>query len=354
MNMKSVISWSLLWATLLTQSCKQDTSTSTHADIADTLQPSEHIISNPDAPLELPTTTIYNPITFNPEPFVDTLTIDMDRVRKWPLWTMPKIARNLAALLWSHGYDKEILIKYNPELDSLLKSKELHQISYNDIKQRKIKTPAIYPELKDFAKLNLKHFLQDKPQRVQDSLQTDHEVIIITRNENNKVVTLYYNHWQIELAQYSSPWEGWQERVYDHKLKKKRKADKRTPEGILYTNFNKDYIRPYPITKQEKSENGEIKTIKDTIWQKDTPNDLQNSTRKSGAFNASMPYAIPIVATKEQNGIYLHQGRSNGEKLSHGCARQTGQIAMELFDRIDGRIVKVVIFNLYDKGKEEE
>ena len=106
---------------------------------------------------------------------------------------MPKISRSLSALLWYHGYDKEILIKYNPELDSLLHSKNLDQIHYSEIKQKTIKTPAIYPDLKDFAKLRLKDFLQDKPQRVQDSLQTDHEVIIITRNENNKVVTLYYN-----------------------------------------------------------------------------------------------------------------------------------------------------------------
>ena len=349
MNMKSVISWSLLWATLLTQSCKQDTSTSTHADIADTLQPSEHIISNPDAPLELPTTTIYNPITFNTEPFVDTLTIDMDRVRTGPLGTMPKISRSLSALLWYHGYDKEILIKYNPELDSLLNSKNLDQIHYSEIKQKTIKTPAIYPNLKDFAKLRLKDFLQDKPQRVQDSLQTDHEVIIITRNENNKVVTLYYNHWQIELAQYSSPGIWGRVKEYDHKLKKRRWVDRSTPEWVLYTNRNKD-IQRFAIrtTKLDST-----RTKKDTIYYY-ASHDKQDSLRKSWAFNASMPYFIPFEQTEKASWVGSHYGRITGEKLSHGCARQTGQIAMELFDRIDGRIVKVVIFNLYDEKKEEK
>ena len=62
-----------------------------------------------------------------------------------------------------------------------------------------------------------------------------------------------------------------------------------------------------------------------------------------------MPYFIPFEQTDKATGVGSHYGHINWEKLSHGCARQTGQIAMELFDRIDGRIVKVIIFNLYDK-----
>ncbi len=262
---------------------------------------------------------------------------------------MPKVPKNLAALLWYHGYDKEILIKYNPELDSLLRSKNIEQIWYNTITQKSIKTPAIYPDLKDFAKINLKDFLQNKPQRVQDSLQTDQEVIIITRNTHNKVVTLYYNQGQIQFAQYSSPGMWWIVTEYDHRLKKRRKVNRHTPEGILYTNYNKDLQR-FNLKKSKDSLNPKTDTI--YYYDKD---DRQNPTRISGSFgNAPMPYAIPILNTPIQNGIFLHQGKINGNKLSHWCSRQTGQIAMELFDRIDGRIVKVAIFNLYDNTKEDK
>ena len=342
MNMKSVISGSLVWATLLTQSCKQDTSTTIYSDIADTLQSSGQTIPNPQNTIAFPTPTVYPPL--HPQPFVDTLTIDMDRVRTWPLWTMPKISRSLSALLWYHGYDKKILIKYNPELDSLLRTKNLDQIHYSEINQKTIKTPALYPELKNFAKMNLKDFLRDKPERVQDSLQHDHEAIIITRNEKNKVVTLYYNQWQIAFAQYSSPGKWWIVTEYDHRLKKRRKVNRATPEWIMYTNLNTDLTRHYT---QRNTETNEVINVpyKASF-------DRQDSLRKSWAFNASMPYFIPFEQSQKASGVGSHYGRINGEKLSHGCARQTGQIAMELFDRIDGRIVKVVIFNLYDEKKE--
>lgn len=345
MKLKSVISWVALWTTLLTQSCTEDKKESIQHNIYDTITNislSQKEIINP-----LEETKENLPSYFNTQPFVDTLTIDMDRVRTGPLGTMPKLAKNFAALLWYHGYNKEILIKYNPELDSLLQSKNLEQISYHDIKQKTIKTPAIYPDLKDFAKLNLKDFLQDKPQWVQDSLRHDHEAIIITRNKENQVVTLYYNHGQIEFAQYSSPGTWKIVREYDHRLKKKRRVDTHTPEGLLYTNYNKDLKR---YTYKIDSLGNKIDST-----EYNDPDDLPRPYRVSGSFgNAPMPYAVPILNTSKHNGIFFHQGRSNGNKLSHGCARQTGQIAMELFDRVDERKVKVAIFNLYDKKKEDK
>ena len=276
------------------------------------------------------------------KPNTDTLIIDMNRVMDWPLGTMKKVPKNLAALLWYH-YDKQLFIAYNPELDSLLSwVQKLESIPYSAVDNKSIKTPAIYPELKDFAKPSLQDFIQDKPQRVIDSLGNDQEAIFITRNNENKAVTLYYKNGYIQLAQYSSPGIGWTVREYDHRLKKKRKVNRNTPEWLLYTNYNKDLTRYY---YQKDSMNN----ITDSIPYQDK-DDRQNPLRVSWSFgNAPMPYAIPILNTPNQNGVFLHQWRSNGDKLSHGCWRQTGQIAMELFDRIDNRVVKVIIFNLYDK-----
>lgn len=326
MNLKSTISTAVLGATLLTQSCTNNQ--------ANTL------IDN-----NTPQTTLELKDISTQQSIIDTLTIDMDRVKQWPLWTMKKVPKNLAALLGYHGYDKEILISYNPELDSLLRSKDLEQIWYNEVTSKIIKTPAIYPEIKEFAKPTLQEFLKDKPQWVQDSLKTDHEAIIITRNENNKVVTLYYNNGIIQFAQYSSPGKWWIVREYDYRLKRRRNVDRHTPETIFYTNYNKDLTRYY---YKKDTLNKKI----DSIPYKDK-DDTQKLKRVSWSFaNAPMPYAIPILNSPKQNGIFFHQGKSNGDKLSHGCARQTGQIAMELFDRVDNRIVKVAIFNLYDKKKE--
>ena len=276
------------------------------------------------------------------KPNTDTLTIDMNRIIDWPLGTMKKVPKNLAALLWYH-YDKKLLSDYNPELDSLLSWVQgLESIPYSLVDNKNIKTPAIYPNLKDFAKPSLQDFIQDKPQRVVDSLGHDQEAIFITRNKEDKVVTLYYKDGYIQLAQYSSPGIGWTVREYDHRLKKKRKVNRNTPEWLLYTNYNRNLTRYY---YKKDSTN----TIIDSIPYKDK-DDRQNPIRVSWSFgNAPMPYAIPILNTSDQNGVFLHQWKSNGNRLSHGCSRQTGQIAMELFDRINNRIVKVIIFNLYDK-----
>ncbi len=367
MNMKSVISRSILWATLLTISCttekekqqqlllrEQQITESINAwsrtqllQALDSKKAPFHDIKMNDSIYKVYLNKI------NQKPNTDTLTIDMDTVRQWPLWTMKKVPKNLAALLWYHHYDKEVLIAYNPELDSLLRSKNLEQIWYHEIKQKTIKTPAIYPDLKDFAKPTLQDFIKDKPQWVQDSLKTDHEVMIITRNEENKAVILYYDNDIIQLAQYSSPGIWWKKRKYDHNLKKYRIVDRSTPEGILYTNRNKDLLRPY-ITKNKKiEENWTPMTINDTIWRTDPYSDTQNKNRISLSFDAPMPYAIPIADSNEQSPIFLHQWETNWSHLSSWCPRQTGQSAMEIYKRIDGRVVKVAIFNLYDKKKNQ-
>ena len=342
MKFKQVLWWIILSGTLALNWCNEKSEETIYdkkIEITDTLlmkHNNDSLIWWNHGSLQDSNNTIY-------KEFVDTLTIDMDRVKAWPLGTMPKISRSLGALLWYHGYDKDILIKYNPELDSLFKSKNIENITYADIKQKTIKTPAIYPSIKIFAKPSLQDFIKDKPQRVQDSLQTEQETIIITRNEDNKVVTLYYNQGQIQFAQYSSPGKWWVVREFDHRLKRRRKVDRSTPEWVMYTNLNKDLQR-LNIKKSKDSLDSKI----DSTYYYDSQ-DKQDSLRKSRAFNASMPYFIPFEQSQKQSWVGSHYGRITWEKLSHGCARQTGQVAMELFDRIDNRIVKVVIFNLYDK-----
>lgn len=356
MNIKHYI-WAItLSGWLLAQSCDDEILTNktntisydTYIAMADTMTRSELLeLLNSDIlayPANINRDSLYNEykLIADRKPNTDTLKIDMNRIKEWPLWTMAKLSKNLAALLWYHGYNKDLLIQYNPELSHLFESKNLEQIWYNEIKIQTLKTPAVYPDLVNFAKPALQDFLQDKPQRIQDSLQHDQEVIIITRNEYNKVVTLYYDKGTIQFAQYSSPWIWWIVKEYDHRIRKKRNVNRYTPEAILYTNYNKDLLRHY--YKKDS-----LNTIVDSIPYSDK-DDRQNPKRVSRSFgNAPMPYAIPILNTPKQNGIFLHQGKSNGDRLSHGCARQTGQIAMELFDRIDNRIVKVAIFNIYDK-----
>lgn len=231
----------------------------------------------------------------SPSRFVDTLMIDMQQVRQGPLGTMSGIAKNLVALLGGHGYDRDLLIAYNPELEDLLMNKSMSQVSYDDLAEVEyLKTPAIYPSLKDFASVSLAEFIDHHPQ-IRDQIGDDQEVVIITRDDKKKAVTLYYDQGQIVFAQYSSPGKGGTQWDYDHGLKKKRLVDMHSPEGVLYTNRNIDTER---YILQDNDETGE----KDTVYYRD-PHDRPNPTRRSRAFNSSMPYFIPVEASDKISGV---------------------------------------------------
>lgn len=43
--------------------------------------------------------------------------------------------------------------------------------------------------------------------------------------------------------------------------------------------------------------------------------------------NAPMPYALWL-----ERGLFIHAGKANGEKLSHGCIRLSSEYAKKFFD----------------------
>ena len=276
----------------------------------------------------------------------ECIVINIERVKAWPLGTMRKLPKTLWRLLWD-SFSEEIFEQYNPELFKILNERSKGNIknqSYNIIEQN-ITVPAVYPDLVDFFVPSLKDFLSQHPW-VQDLigqdpevlklLQEKKEVIITTRNSNDKHVIGYYKEWYIVLAQYQSPGTGKIIREYDNRLKRKRSVNTYSPEGIYYTNFNKDRVR-YTNDSIPKA-------------YYDIRGDRKDSLRTSASFgNAPMPYAIPIAKDSIQTGVFFHTGQINGKALSNGCFRQAGYISQALFDHIEDRIVPIISFNLYDQ-----
>ena len=258
------------------------------------------------------------------KPNTDTLTIDMNRVRKWPLGTM-KLPHSLWRLLWNN-YPSELFYRYNPELrDTLNNTKNLDRVSYDKVTTENIKIPAVYPELADFFVPSLQDFIAQHPE-CKELIWDDKEVIIVTRDENNKYVTAHYDGYYIKACHYGAPG------TLAHK----------SPEWVYYTNLNKDRMR---YTKDSIP-----KSYYDR-W------DRQDSTKKSKKYDdAAMPYATPIAKDSIQTWVYLHTRQVIvwilNKLLSHWCLGQTGYFSLYLYDNINNRKVKVVIFNLYDKKQK--
>ncbi len=257
----------------------------------------------------------------NQNPNTDTLTIDMDRIKNWPIGTMRKLTKNLSLLLGTNFSDSLFSV-YNPELYTMLTSdslgyEKIRSVPYRDV-STDIKVPAVYPELADFFVPSLEDFLVAHPE-IAEQVWDDTEVIILTRDENWKYVIWYYEDGYIRLAQYSSPWT----------------SRRKTPQWTYYTNLNKDLERCLPDGR--------------TYFDR---GDRPDSTKRSHKYqSAPMPYAVPIAKNTNQTGIYFHQGVVNGNALSHGCMRVPWHIAVELYDRIGMRQVKVITTDLYGPRK---
>lgn len=253
----------------------------------------------------------------NQKPNTDTLTIDMDRIKSGPIGTMRKLTKNLSLLLGSNFSDS-LFATYNPELYETLTSDSLGYERITSVPYRHvnsdIKVPAVYPELADFFVPSLEDFISQHPDMV-EKIGDDKEVVILTRDENGKYVIWYYQDGYIRLAQYSSPGT----------------SRRKTPQRIYYTNLN----------------SGLERQLSDGTPYFDR-GDSPDSTKRSRKYDsAPMPYAVPLAKNTNQTGIYFHQGVVNGNGLSHGCIRIPWHIAVELYDRIGMRKVKVIASDLY-------
>lgn len=300
-----------------------------------------------------------NPALFNQykhqidqKPNTDTLTIDMNRVKKWPLWNSKLFPsktkffpKTLWRLLWDN-YPSELLYTYNPELREVLNNtKILNQVSYNQIHTDHIKIPAIYPDLVDFLVPSLQDFITQHPD-LKDSLWSDTEVIIATRNKDGANVLAYYHDGYIRIAQYGA-FGSWEiKKEYNPKTGKTEWVDTYTPECVYYTNYNADLKRP-------------IKQKDWTVIYRFDKGDKSDSTKVSNKYDAAMQYWKPLANSTKQTGIYIHTrrviiGEHNKNERSHQCVWAGWATAQSLSDMIGDRKVKVILFNLYDKKKKSK
>ncbi len=316
-----------MWTTLLS-SCKQDSYNNTVKTIK------KDIVNNLQS------------ITTEKE---ETYSIDMERVKNWPLGKMKGLNHNLAILLWGK-YTDSIIMKYNEELmDTLiaeypqLLGKSLEWVGYNNVKLNEIKVPLVYPSLEDFFDESLEDFLGNNP-HLKEQVGHDSEVIIVTRNYETrerkdhsidtvkKHVIWYYVNGKLNLAQYMSAGRGKDILDFDHIKHERRKIHAFTKEGVFYTNYNAEI--PWRGNKRD-------------------------STYASGTFGkgkenkpfvgAAMPYAIPINNEKQENAwVFLHTGYADGTPRSHECNRLPWWAAMYMYDHIGDRKVKTVVDDMYD------
>lgn len=270
----------------------------------------------------------------------DTLTMSIDEIleNKNHPFRMKKVPRTLWALLGSNTVDT-IMHRYNAALIDTLKAKKvikdgqtLKWVWYDNLAWQTIKIPAVYPWLEKFFDEELAVFLKKHPEA--DSLVgNEKEVILVTRNPEGKCVLWYYQNGMLQNAHYTSPWVGKpiRERVWVRKNGKKyrvlKKLKRLTPEWVFWTNLNKERW---------------------AYW------DIQKTNHKSKAHDAPMPYFVPFAKDEYWEGEGNHQGTTNWDKLSHGCNRNPWYGAKEVSDKVDGRKVKYVIYNLYDKEGEEK
>ncbi len=262
-------------------------------------------------------------------------TINMDRVRKGPLGKM-KIEHSLGILLGRRNVDN-YMWKYNKEIaESLIAHNPRLKSGFGWLWYEKLpdlKVPMVNPELKGFFSPFLADFIADK-EEIKKEVDTSQEVVIITRqpvithkktkkgvekiDTVKKHVIWYYKNGKLVLAEYMSGGEGVDKIDWNYKKKAFKRVHAFTPEGVFKTNY--------------KNEVG----------------DRRDSAYKSKAFNAAMPYATPF-----ENGTYLHTWFIDGNPRSHACARQTGRVAMTLYDLIGPREVKVVVSGVYNPWQAE-
>lgn len=257
------------------------------------------------------------------KPNTDTMTIDIDRIKKWPLWTM-KLPHTLWRLLWN-DYPSDIFYRYNPELLKSLNSTEnLTRVEYNKI-NKDIKIPSVYPDLADFFVPSLQDFITQHPE-IKEFIGDDKEVIIVTRDENWKYSTSHYNNNHVNMAHHGA---------FGSKSHP-------SPEWVFRTNLNADRIR---YNKKR--------------WYFKDKGDAPDSIRTSHKYNdAAMPYAIPIAKDSIQMSEMLHTREvgidvQTGKALSHWCFWQTWSTAVYFTDQIGERKVKLISFNLYDKKEKK-
>jgi len=151
-----------------------------------------------------------------------------------------------------------------------------------------IKVPLIYPELRNYLPNTWMELKKGVFSDYQDIEAQD--LLIVTQCQNGKNALAYYKNWKLTLATYVS----------------------------IGTLRNKTITWEYTLSH-------------DRI------------RRKSRKYNSSaMPYSICIT-----NGFYLHQGRSDGTPLSHGCVRVPGLYIKYLYENLPSDS-KIILYGLYE------
>ncbi len=193
----------------------------------------------------------------------------ISELKKTPLY-MSWVSRHTGEFLWYSQYD-EILKAYNKDTLATDASKTISAIGIDTLAY-----PLIYDQLKDKIPEDLDSLLaQPKFDAYREKMKGEEEAIIITKNNDTRHSIAYYSWGKLFLASYVSIG-----------------LNTSTPQGLF------DIQHKYPNLRSQKYQ------------------------------NAPMPYALQV-----HGSICIHQGKSNGQKKSHGCIRVPGLYQEALFHR---------------------
>ncbi len=188
---------------------------------------------------------------------------------KWSPLDMKWIKKSLDQFLWINQFEL-IMNKYNKDKIKYIWKTWKISTRLDDYKDKEIKIPLIYDELKPFLPDYLQDFLMYYPEFQKDIEDKNENIVIITRISTGKFIMAYYKKWKLFIATHVSPW------LPSNKWKN-------TPIWTFYTKKDKQFIR-----------------------------------KRSREFeNSPMAYAIHIT-----RWVFFHHWLNvDWKKRSHGCIR---------------------------------